>query len=424
MIIHDPIYRRFSIPAYLDPLAQAPEVRRLSQVRLLNTLTPSLATLGELRRFSHTLGILYLADLNQHLRPLKAEKRAFLSSVLLHDIGTPPFGHLFEYHLKEKYGWSHEHVIKDILWSQHAREDRGHQIFGRRGVAVRKLLTRGEIDLGLVQEIVTGKHSLSPLLFGTLDFDNIDNVVRMNWALGNRNDHEVIELARHLGVRDLRLTLARGFQTAAEKWSALRRRAYEVIVFDPPTVAAQAVLSSALEIALEQEVIGEDDWALTDEELMERLLSDRSTKNLSLQYLGELPKLVYQVQLSGSLLSLGFDSRRRAVAAVLDSLCFLPKRVRTGTFGYTFIDRGTFSKRISFVDPQTNEEWHMGSNSETVVLYAFVRNNITISHSACMEAVHALFSSLTFQKEQVLRCDVGTAQEMTNAQRALDISAS
>lgn len=425
MIIHDPIYGRFMIPAYLEPLIQAPEVRRLSQIRLLNTLTPSLATLGELRRFSHTLGILYLADRNEYLRHRLVEKKAFLTAVLLHDIGTPPFGHLLEYHLKEKFNWSHENIIKDLLWSQQTREDRGHQIFARQPVSARKILTRIGIDLALVQSIVTGNHPLSQLLFGTVDFDNIDNVGRMNWALGNYPAEELVDLAKNLSVRGMRLTLPKELKAAAEKWSDLRNHAYEIIVFDSPTVAAQAVLSSALEIALEEETIRKDDWALTDEELIERLLSHRSTKNLiSKQYLGELPKPVYQVQLLGSLRTLGFNSRANAVAAVLESLSFLPKRVRDGALGYTLIDKGTFAKRISFIDPQTNEEWQIGSRSESVILYAFVRNSITISHSACINALDALLSSLSVKREKVLRCNVGTARETANAQRALDISAS
>lgn len=60
MIVFDPIYGRFSVPDYLARLIVTPEVRRLSQVRLLNTITPSLAALGDLRRYSHTLGVLFL----------------------------------------------------------------------------------------------------------------------------------------------------------------------------------------------------------------------------------------------------------------------------------------------------------------------------------------------------------------------------
>ena len=60
MIVHDLLYGCIQIPSVLDRLVAVPEVRRLSQIRLLNCLSPSLSSLGEVRRFSHTLGVLHL----------------------------------------------------------------------------------------------------------------------------------------------------------------------------------------------------------------------------------------------------------------------------------------------------------------------------------------------------------------------------
>ncbi len=104
MMIVDPIYGRFSLREQVKTLCMTPEVRRLSQIRLLNTLSPTLATLGEIRRYSHTLGVLFLASQSKFLGDVTV-REAFAASVLLHDIGTPPFGHLFEYHLRERLSW-------------------------------------------------------------------------------------------------------------------------------------------------------------------------------------------------------------------------------------------------------------------------------------------------------------------------------
>ena len=215
MIVQDPLYGRFHVPNRLVPLLFTPEVRRLAQIRLLNTLSPSLATLGDLRRYSHTLGVLHLALSCRDARYTPEERDALAASVILHDIGTPPFGHLMEYHLKEQADWSHEDVIHSILWGLHAPENRAHQIFAGRSLTVRTVLRRVGIELELVQAIITRRHPLSTLLFGSVDFDNLDNVTRMAWALGIPFRRSLSsDLARGLSVtRDGILQLLRPAST-------------------------------------------------------------------------------------------------------------------------------------------------------------------------------------------------------------------
>jgi len=162
---------------------------------------------------------------------------------------------------------------------------------------------------------------------------------------------------------------------------------------------------------------------MSDEELLEKLLNHRTTKKeISTQYLGYLPRRVYQVQIAGSLQSLGFADRTVALSRIIQSLP--PAIKKSGPMGYVFIDHGTFSKQVSFVDPLTDCEWGLGKRSESVVLYAFVRHTAKISHADCIAAVESLLSSLSISSEKVLRCDVAPERDIINAQRALDISAS
>ena len=299
--MRDPLYGRFLLPRWLAELADAPEIRRLSQIRLLNTLSPSLATLGELRRYSHTLGVVHLA-LQTSLRGFaRAERRALLACILIHDVGTPPFAHLFEYHLADRLGWHHETVLEDIFRAKYAPENRAHQIFAGRTTQLEKALLRSRVDLAIVEAILTLKHPLARLIFGSLDYDNLDNVVRMAWALGLSVDGGLAEvLARKLTVsKDSRLLLPRDELALVKKWLDLRHAVYDVLVFDPPTVAAQAVLSQAIGLALHSEVLVADDWPLTDELLLEHLRKQAATKHLiSAEYLGRLPNHLFTVRLS------------------------------------------------------------------------------------------------------------------------------
>jgi len=411
MTVHDPIYGRFTLSKTVRQLLLTPEARRLSQIRLLNTLTPTLATLGDLRRYSHTLGVSYLAKINSQRGFGPEEKAAFAASVVLHDIGTPPFGHLFEYHLREASGWNHEDVIHSVLWGFHAPENRAHQIFAGRSLAVQSIIKRTRLSLELIQAIITRKHPLSSLLFGSLDLDNLDNVVRMAWALGlNAPASLATDLARGLTAsRDGTLILSQArFGDAVQQWASLRRSVYEILVFDMETVAAQAALSEAIEIALTAQFLTENDWSLYDELLIEKLRSHEETKRLiSRDYLGEPPRLIYALQLRGALTDYRFANRGEA-KHLLDEL--LVNQFGKGkTLAYAFVDRGSFEKRLDFKDPE-GAAWQVGVTSRSLILYAFSRvGQIPIARAA--EAVKTLQIKMGVPEELVIRCVLPAGRE-------------
>lgn len=420
MKIYDPIYGTFELPANLTELVQTPEVRRLSQIRLLNTVTPSLATLGEIRRFSHTLGVLRLVLKNSMLGGKPELLSALAAAVLLHDIGTPPFAHLLEYHLKERSGWNHENVIKSILYAHHVPEGKAHPFFARRVVRFRKKLRNTRIDADIVEAIVCGEHELSPLLFGTLDFDNLDNVARMSWALGHADFRtSTLRIAEQLSVVEGQLALPRSLQSCVEQWMESRRACYNVIVFDPPTVAAQAVLSTAIEEGLEDGALTEFDWVLTDEQLLEKLLDCPRTKELiSNHYLGRLPQHVYTVQVADT----GGRGRADLRQAVQTSMA--PFFGNSG-LGYVFVDKGTFGKKLRFIDPQNGESWTTGHRSDSTILYGFVRRNARICARDCVQAREALLRTLGVSAENVLKADIGMAGSKTpDGQESLNLAAS
>jgi HD superfamily phosphohydrolase len=421
MIVFDPLYGRFEVPAYLTPLVLTPEVRRLSQVRFLNTMTPSLATLGELRRYSHTLGVLFLCGQLGLTDYAADEVKALAASVLLHDIGTPPFGHLFEYHLKESSGWTHEGIIKDILWGAHAPENRAHQIFAGRTIKFRTALKSSGIALDLVENIVSNKHPLSSLLFGTIDLDNLDNVARMGWALGLSGGGQVAtRLASTLGVdRSSVLRLPVTERETICKWTRLRSEVYEILVFDPPTAAAQAVLSEAIETGIKHGTLSEDDWCLSDEQLLERLRLDPTTKDtVSIEYLGQLPEMVCAIQLKGNLPD--FHLSDRAQAKELIENVFGDVMGEPRVLGYVFVDSGTFAKCLSFRDPRTEAGWTEGVSSTSIVLYAFVRSRRRPSAARTRSAADRLMERLGCSQDQVLRCKIAPFAESVDGQRSLD----
>jgi len=418
MKVHDVLYGQSVLPPYLARLVLTPEVRRLSQVRLLNSLTPSLSALGEVRRYSHTLGVLHLAQQVDYRGYTDEERRALAAAVLAHDIGTPPFGHVMEYHLIERKNWHHEAVINDILFGNHARENRAHQIFGGRTIEFRNTLKSLGVSVELVSDIVRKQHPLSLLLFGTLDLDNLDNVVRMATFLGmGRCSDLAVRIASHLGAnREKHLVLDDAEKAAVEQWSNLRKKVYEVMLFDPLTTASQAILWNALRIAFDSGLITEDDVFLTDEGLLESLQQHSQTKDLiALEYLGRPPEMGICLQVRGGLSSLGIVGRREAQQIIEDVL-----REALDTqhvLGYVQVDSGTFEKELSFVT-QRGEPWTVGTRSNSVIFYGFVRRHL--SFSQCKKAARLLIERLDIGTDMILRDEVARIHHY--AQPALDFT--
>lgn len=407
MVVHDLLYGRFDIPDIFDRLVMVPEVRRLSQVRLLNCLTPSLSSLGEARRFSHTLGVLNLWSKLPRGRWSTAEFNALGAAILLHDIGTPAFGHLFEYQLRELAGWSHETAIRSILWGFSTPEDTAQQIFAGRAAQFRRELKNTRIDLDLVEAIVCGNHPLSKALFGSIDLDNLDNVARMAALLGqNGTGPLACALAEQLQfLADGRILIdqAAGSRLIA-RWQDLRKAAYDIIVFDGPTVAAQAVMSDAIRSAIQAGHLTVSDWYLSDEELLRRLASVKDFKrDIVLEYLGNLPHLVFAVQIAGSLddLHVADLASARDVALEVVAEATGHKFARA----YVFVDKGAFSKNLSFVDSD-GREWRTGEDSRSVVIYGFDRDRRVVSRKTRQEAIEKLLRCLKVAPDRLMRLQI------------------
>ena len=422
MRVFDPLYGQFETPVVIDQLLFSPEVRRLSQIRLLNTLSPSLATLGEIRRYSHTLGVLHLCGKTVLRQYSDRERLAFMAAVLLHDVGTPPFGHLFEYHLREHWRWNHEDVPDLVLAGQHAPENRAHQPFGGRLLEFRGIMEKHGVDVDFVREILKSRHPMSALLFGSMDLDNLDNVMRMAWALGMKvYPRLAVNLARSLDVdAHGQLLLRHEMLPLVAEWARVRQSVYEVLVFDPYTVAAQAVLSQAISLALQEDVLDQDWWDLYDEELIEILRREPTTKELLREYLGRLPSLVFAVQLAGSINDLGFDDRKAGQEAT--------ERVLSSTFqatrcyAYIFEDRGAFSKKVNFRDLTSGEVWQFGEKSSSTIVYGFVRHGARISFENCRRAAMSFLEESNLSGDRVLRLLIGPEGETCNFSYSFDFA--
>lgn len=381
MNIFDPLYGTFELSEIAKTLCTLPEVRRLSQVRLLNSITPTLATLSELRRYAHTLGVLHLFSIWKRTKGRRfsvSDVNALEVAIILHDVATPPFGHLFEYVLKETLGWDHESAAVTTLLKAHGPASTAQQIFAGRTPKVLDHIDRLGVDLEKVKAVLTKRHVLSTLIFGVVDFDNLDNVWRMSWALGlgpGGKAHDAEGLASCLDVTSGgTLQLSGDGPTLLHTWAALRRAAYNVLVFDQATVASQALLTYAIKQGLSRNVITPEHWLLNDESLLARLSSDKLLKDvIERQYLGQLPHPVLSVQLrwaSGPFFDLTRGQIEGQIQVAMEAAISGPVWV------YAFKERGSFEKEVRYTD-DSGQQQVFGSTSRSLVISTFSDRRLT-----------------------------------------------
>ena len=394
MKIYDPLYGHFKLDSTIGLLAREPAVRRLSEVRLLNTSSPSLAALSEMRRYSHTLGVLRLAEAwcDSGTSNRKVTTRTTMqAAVLLHDAATPPFGHLFEYLLREYHGWHHEDNVVPLLQGLSTGLNTAQQLFaGRRGDFLNQAKKLGLVDQHIFS-ILRKEVPISKLIFGTLDLDNIDNVVRMAMGLGlGHYGHLALELARQIDVDDQgQLVASSTVRPLVAQWLELRRACYEILVYDGPTVSAQALLTEAIEIALAKSSIDVNDWILTDAELIQRLNQDPEVKPYIHEYL--------------------MAESREVAILTFDPSCFeqesaseIKSRIRevvlrcgvSNPLIHLFRDRGTFSREFSFRHPDGCGIWHVGEDSRSDVVYVFSRSRIVVRKGMSSVVAEAIASEI------------------------------
>jgi hypothetical protein len=284
----DPLYGAFSLPWFVEDLLRVPEIQRLREIRLLNINPFNIASLGEVTRFSHTLGLLHLVEvfLDGHKGALIGKDATSLRlAAALHDIGTPPFGHLVETLLSSS-GWRHEAVVEDIILGRSSKQNKYFQIYwGCELGAYRSMRTLNEslgtVDLPLIFAAIRGAGPVGALLSGHVDLDNIDNVFRMSSYLGLRYSLGMAEeLVHTMQFSDGQVAFPVHARELLEGWIHARRQTYETLLFNYFNFAAKALLTKALEIAFAEGRLGREDWFFTDALLLRHLYKFKRTRRL------------------------------------------------------------------------------------------------------------------------------------------------
>ena len=270
----DPLYGRIELGEFEFGLLSLSEVQRLRYVRMCNINSMLVSGASEISRFEHTLGVLYLARrwCQRNQVPLSVTKE-IVAAAILHDMQTGPFGHSMQYVLEDNQ-LDGSFIHEDL---SHGWRSTYHQVvlagaaFAGKPFSAPAYLGRSWDN---VARIIRGEGEYGPLIAGTMDLDNIDNVVRLAYHVGvaDRRDRDIcLTIADGIKIREGKLFLAKEHVPAIEKWQVIRHKLYELLLLDWAEFAAKAMLTRAIERASAHQLIGSDSWVRTDAELLDHL---------------------------------------------------------------------------------------------------------------------------------------------------------
>jgi uncharacterized protein len=159
--IKDPVHGDIEVSEAHLSLLDAPVLQRLRYIRQLGfsfLVYPG----ANHTRFEHSLGTMHLADLvSRQLDLDDGEQQLITGAALLHDIGHGPFSHAIEPLMVDCLQKSH-HEIGELLDDD----------------PTSGLLRRIGIDPGELARVIAGNHRLSGIIYGDLDVDRMDYLLR------------------------------------------------------------------------------------------------------------------------------------------------------------------------------------------------------------------------------------------------------
>lgn len=372
----DPLYGRMMLSAQEAELMRAPEVQRLRNIRMCNINSLLLSGASEISRFEHSLGVMRLAKEWSLACKADIDTSVIISAAaILHDIKTGPFGHSLEYILNDtpELADLEHHRVGQPTEETFFQGTRANVSYLGVQFNAHSIIRRHWAE---VAQTIAGEGPLGPLISGTMDLDNIDNVVRLAYHVGlsEQGDAQLaVALARDIRVHERGLSVSRASVRFVERWQFLRHRLYRHLLHDWAEFSAKGMLTKAIERATEAEIIGTDSWILTDDGLINRLISDSIGEN---QDIGALIKrimladLYYPVSLLktrriGGYAELSKPHTKRSLEAKLSKILGCP------CIFHVILDRSKTDRKVTLYIRDTAETVVVGEDSREMLVGLF-----------------------------------------------------
>lgn len=377
----DPLYGRMQLDELEWRLLKTPEVQRLRYIRMCNINSLLVTGASEISRYEHSLGVLFLARQwlahagAMHAKSGSSELRA---AALLHDMQTGPFGHSLQYVLEDNHDFVHQDVAHGQLKQYH------QQLTANAGFAGFPFSSRAVLGerWQAVTDLINGKGLFGPLINGTMDLDNIDNVVRLAFHAGLTEHQDVqvaIDLARAIAPHGRSIKLPERLMPAVSRWQQIRERLYTFLLLDWAEFSAKAMLTRAMEGAIQHAIIGTDSWIYTDDELISVL--EKASRGEA-QDIAEMVRRVRAGDLytpvallestSVDLYSeLSAPDRKRAIEREIQTACRGEKQSAGGLLFHVIQDWKKTRRAVAVVCAESEEEVVIGNDSQRLLIGIF-----------------------------------------------------
>ena len=282
--VFDSLYGEMVFGGEIADLISRPLIQRLRRIRLSNIDSPSMPGIANVSRYEHSLGCAYLATHVGFYRPLPVgQKVCFQAAALLHDSAITPFGHLAE----EALGYVDAHFDHEAKWSVLlAGEDStvggvGLQLYygHASGLSEWALKTFGNESQAMLEGIVgaiKGNGKFGRCVAGDIDLDNLDNVTRIAFHMGLKNDPNLpISVATRMRDVDERghVIYSDDAEDDIVEWLRIRDAVYSRLMLSELDFCGKVMLLYASVKGFEAGVLSAQDWVLTDSQFLERLVA-------------------------------------------------------------------------------------------------------------------------------------------------------
>lgn len=384
--IYDPLYGIIYLPDFIWEIIPCTELQRLREVRLCNINSFCLTGGANINRYEHAVGTCYLAQECLNSWPLfnpisEKEQKLFRLAALLHDVASASFGHSVEY-IESKEGFDHENAFEYVVVAEKMGKYEYKSatlepiFFGMPRELASKITAE---DLKIVGETIAGKGRFGPLISGTMDLDNIDNVFRLAYHIGLIKSGEVpLKLAKSLWIGNDGLIVSKEAVPLVEEWHKMRKKLYLLLLFNPEEFSAKCMLSEAIELSKEKP--RPFNWYDVDYQLLEKLsnISSESSVIISRLMKGELYGCIgiFSTEKTNKYGIFGNASERRKLEDELNRVIrskFTPRFKSAMVALHPIIDINKIERQVCI---QTDEKKivQIGNSSNRLIIGVFFKN--------------------------------------------------